>query len=279
MVENLPSGATHAENEASMILLVVIVAIALIGAGVNLGAAHLLETRPTMQYMRFPSPIVEVDGIRTRLESIPSLADHEARMIEPDAGDDRGWMQTFSGKRFHPLNPRAADIELADVAHGLAMTCRYGGQSRIFYSVAEHCILVSKFVEVHARNAGRSPEQVRNLAQLGLMHDSAEAYIGDMIRPLKHQPEMAEFRRVESKIEQAIAEAFHLQWTPKAHEIIKNIDNRILIDEISYLMADPEMYLHRPWHQEVSPLGAWFRCMPPADAERAFLTRYRELFT
>jgi hypothetical protein len=214
---------------------------------------------------------------RLRAPSIPSLADHEAHVVALDDIDETGWMQTYSGRKFWPLAPRAQDVELADVAHGLAMTCRYGGHSRMFYSVAEHCILVSQFVEMHARNAGKPADEVRQLAQLALMHDSAEAYIGDMIRPLKHQPEMAEFRRAEIAIEAEIAKAFWLQWSPEAHQIVKSVDDRILVDEIEYLMPNPEMYI-RPWLRDLSPLGAQFRCMPPAEAQSAFLERYRELF-
>jgi 5'-deoxynucleotidase YfbR-like HD superfamily hydrolase len=245
-------------------------------AAYNVDAARSLENRPTHP--------------RLRVGSIPSVADYDAHMVVDDIDDapaddvepntrERGWMQTFSGRGFYPLEPDAKDVELVDVAHGLAMTCRYGGQCRMFYSVAEHCVLVSEIVEMHARNAGKSEHEVRRLAQLALMHDSAEAYIGDMIRPLKHQPEMSEFRCAEARIEAEIADAFCLHWTPDAHDIVKRIDDRILVDEVTYLMARPEMYLTTPLLRDLSPLGVHFRCMPPAEAEGAFLARYRELFT
>lgn len=251
----------------------------------SIDGERTLESRPTWRRLPRPratSPVVEVDGVRARLESIPSIADHEARVIDDEDRElntrERGWMQTSSGRRFYPLDPCVADVELADVARGLAMTCRYGGQCRMFYSVAEHCVLVSEIVELHAYHAGKSAEEVRHLAQCALMHDSSEAYIGDMIRPLKYQPEMAEFRRAEAVIEQVIAEAFKLQWTPEAHAIVKRIDDRILVDEITYLMPCPEMYLDSPPLCDQSPLGVRFRCLPPVEAERAFLARYRELF-
>lgn len=229
-----------------------------------------LEERPTQ---RLPRAI-----------DIPSIAEHTARVgeeldyvaNEPNTRE-RGWMQTFSGRRFYPLDPKASDVELIDVAHGLAMTCRYGGQCNQFYSVAEHCVLVSEIVERHARNAGHHPDEVRRLAQLALMHDSAEAYIGDMIRPLKHQAEMSEFRRAEVAIELCIAEAFGLHWTPEAHQIVKRIDDRILVDEITHLMARPEEYLETPLLRELSPLGAEFRCLGPAEAQREFMARWMEL--
>lgn len=255
------------------------IVICLLACGFNLYAARALDKRPTLKRLpRVDSPVtVELE----RLESIPSVAEHPARVVGEDVElntRERGWMQTHSGRRFYPLDPRPEDVELADVAHGLAMTCRYGGQCRMFYSVAEHCVLVSELVEMHMRNAGCASDQIRWFAGLALMHDSAEAYIGDMIRPLKHQPEMSEFRLAETRIEAAIAAAFKLRWTPEAHEIVKRIDDRILVDEITHLMPNPEMYLESPLLRGQSPLGARFRCMPPAEAKGAFMARWREVF-
>src|SRR4029077_4249720 len=128
----------RAESGAVVIIVGLILLLCIAGVSLNLHAAHQLETRPT--FPRLPAP--------TGDDSIPSIADHPARVIpcEPDdvCSPDQGWMQTYSGRKFYPLHPRAEDVELADVAHGLAMTCRYGGHSRLFYSVAEHCVLVSE---------------------------------------------------------------------------------------------------------------------------------------
>lgn len=173
------------------------------------------------------------------------------------------WMQTFTGGRFYPLDPRASEIQLADVAHGLAMTCRYGGHTRRFYSVAEHAVLVSLHV---------APEYARE----GLMHDSSEAYIGDMIRPLKHQPQMEEFRRAEHAIEVAVRERFGLSTDPAAWAAVKEIDDRILVDEIGELMSDPPAYWSR--HESVAPLGAVITGLPPDLAELMFVHRFAELF-
>lgn len=231
-----------------------------------------------------------------RLASVPSLATHvhsraktleEPQRIEGDMPDgsnscegrERGWMQTYSGRKFYPLAPLVDDIELMDVVHGLAMTCRYGGQCRRFYSVAEHCLIVSSLVEQHARNAGMAEPEVRALAREALMHDSSEAYIGDMIRPLKHQPEMIEFRRAEAAIETAIFAKFGIVSTHESHAIIKTIDNRILVDEISQLMPLPEMYLESPLLAEESPFGVKLACWEPQRAQEQFMARYRELFT
>ncbi len=188
----------------------------------------------------------------------------------------KGWMQTFSGRRFYPLAPRAEDIELADVAHGLAMTCRYGGQSRHYYSVAEHCVIVSEVVERDALFAGLPIATVRAWALAALLHDSAEAYIGDMVRPLKHQPEMLEFRNAERAIEVEVCRRFSLGApTGDRTAAIKTVDDRILVDEIHALMPDPSMYA--PWLQGLEPLGITIVGWSPAQSERQFLARYRVL--
>lgn len=81
-------------------------------------------------------------------------------------------MQTFTGKLFDPLDPDPAMIDLRDIAHALGNICRFGGHARRHYSVAEHSLLVASLV----------PEPLRLPA---LLHDAAEAYIGDIIAPIK----------------------------------------------------------------------------------------------
>ena len=174
---------------------------------------------------------------------------------------ERGWMGTFLGGKFFPLQPRADEVTIEDIAHGLAMTCRYGGQCKRFYSVAEHCVHVSHMVDP-------------KYALHGLLHDSAEAYIGDMIRPLKHQPEMIAFRNAEEAIELEVAKHFGLRWSDEAKRSVKDVDNRILADEVLQLQTNPVDY--RDVHEQ-QPLGITLKCWNPADAELAFMDRFLRL--
>lgn len=82
------------------------------------------------------------------------------------------WFQTISGRKFYPFDPRREDVDLDDIIHALSMLCRFGGHSRCFYSVAQHSVLVSRLCPP-------------SLALIGLFHDAHEAYIGDLIRPIK----------------------------------------------------------------------------------------------
>jgi hypothetical protein len=145
-------------------------------------------------------------------------------MADPMTAADwhRGdWMQTFTGRRFYPLSPRAADIDAADIAHALSLLCRYGGHVDRFYSVAEHCVLMSRAVP---------PED----ALAALLHDATEAYIVDVPRPLKRQ--LPGYREIEQAVWHAIAVRFGLDLALPAS--VHEADNRILLTERNALMAN-----------------------------------------
>jgi uncharacterized protein len=92
----------------------------------------------------------------------------------------RAWQRMLSGRRLDLLDPTPVDIEIEDIAHGLAFVARWNGQTRGDwpYSVAEHSLLVET---IFARMAPRSPKW--RLA--ALLHDAPEYVIGDMISPVK----------------------------------------------------------------------------------------------
>jgi hypothetical protein len=257
----------------------------LIGIAILFGVAFLMMWSAT-HWLRAPRPEVAdepmqwdqaIERVADFDDEVPTLVRNPAGVLENWHKPERGWMQTYSGRRFYPLEPSAADVELVDVAHGLAMTCRYGGHSKRFYSVAEHCVLVSDIVEGDARRAGMPADFVRAIALEALLHDSAEAYIGDMVRPLKHQAEMAEFRRAEERIEECIRAAFKIQSTEQSRKVIKIVDDRILVDEITALMPNPQMYLETDTLLGVEPIGVLICGWSPELAQHRFLERYREL--
>lgn len=167
------------------------------------------------------------------------------------------WLQTFTGISFWPLDPRPDEVDILDIAHSLSMQCRYGGHSRFFYSVAEHCVLLS-----HAVPA--------DLAFSALMHDAAEAYLVDVPRPIKRF--LGDYKTIESNLESVILPAFGLPYPTPA--LVMEYDSRILIDEREQLMAAPP----RPWGDIASgPLGVRILGYPPMRAETIFLRRFHEL--
>lgn len=172
-----------------------------------------------------------------------------------------GWMQTYTGKQFFPLTPLPEDIDPLDIAHSLALQCRYNGHVDRFYSVAEHCVLMSESVPpAHALWA--------------LLHDAAEAYIGDMVRPLKIH--MAEFRAVEDGILRAIVERFELSPATMP-TTVKAADNRILLTERDALMTR-----HAPpgsWSVDgLKPLPVRITGWDPAYAQMRYTERLHELW-
>lgn len=168
-----------------------------------------------------------------------------------------GWIQTYTGRQFWPLDPRPEHIQVEDIAHALSMLCRYNGHCLEFYSVAQHCVLMSHEV---------LPEH----ALWALLHDAAEAYLGDMPRPLKHQDEMAQFRLAETEIMLAVQDRFELGDEPFE---IRDADNRMIATEKRDIMGDGVgKWLDHGQAYEVR-IESW----PPVVAERRFLDRFREL--
>lgn len=168
-------------------------------------------------------------------------------------------MQTHSGKAFTPLDPSLGDIDIEDIAHALGNICRYGGHTRWFYSVAEHCVLMSEAV---------SPEN----AFWALMHDAAEAYVGDLIRPLKIN--LPEYREIEDNIMLAICTKFGMDYDCPPE--VKLADTRILHDERAVMLGTPS----RAWvidERSCEPLGVKVTGWDPYTAKRAFMTRFRQV--
>lgn len=169
------------------------------------------------------------------------------------------WFITFTGRQFFPLDPRPEDICIEDIAHSLANICRFGGHCREFYSVAQHSVHVSFLVP-----------QIFSL--VGLMHDAAEAYVGDMVRPLKRF--MPEFKSVERSVWLAIAERFSL---PREMDpIVKLFDNVALLTERRDLVAPTDFV----WVEDERGIVIDKRIIKPSKpifAEREFLYRFNEL--
>ena len=161
-----------------------------------------------------------------------------------------------SGKIFDFLDPHGSEFDIEDIAHGLAHVCRYAGQCRHFYSVAEHSILVSETVSEFKLEA--------------LLHDAAEAFIGDVTRPLKQL--LPEFKRIEANVEHAIIERFRLD--PAFRSVVKTADLRVLAAEQAQVMAPGT----DAWAKEagVVPADVTVRYLSPEEAKASFLSHFEE---
>jgi hypothetical protein len=173
------------------------------------------------------------------------------------AGD---WMTTISGRQVWPLCATQAMINIYDIAHALSYICRFNGHISFFYSVAEHSCRVSDICK---------PQY----ALYGLLHDATEAYLGDVIRPLK--PYFTNYNEIEDRLAKTIARKYSFSMRKAAHENVKWADNTLLFTEARDLVStgglnwrDNQLYI---------PLPKKIRPWSPNKAKQEFLRRFKEL--
>lgn len=159
--------------------------------------------------------------------------------------DDPGAISTYTGRKVNPLTMTPADVCIEDVAHALAYQCRYNGHCRGFLSVARHSLWVADLVPEH-------------LERTALLHDAAEAYLGDLVRPLKHSMFGEAYLSAEAHVERQVALHFGLTW-PWPREV-GEADNEVL-HEVELVAGRGARFR---WHGD------------PEQDEQAFLARYRE---
>lgn len=165
-----------------------------------------------------------------------------------------------SGLYLDLTDPKPDQFTLADIAGGLSKLCRYGGQVEHFYSVAEHS--VNCMLQAH------QDEQPIEVQRLALMHDAAEAFIGDVIKPLKVMLSPL-YDVIEDRIEKVIFTKFNLSTDPAHWSAAKEIDRAILIAERRVLFSRD----NKTWtgENEVRRVPLEIRCLQPASAEGLFL--------
>lgn len=176
--------------------------------------------------------------------------------------DDKNWIQTYSGRQFWPLDPRPEDISIIDVAHSLSLDTRFSGHCRTFYSTGQHSILVSYAVPWEHEPCG-------------LMHDTPEAFLRDLARPIKHDPVFGiGYRAAEERLWQCFCAKYGLPVVMPPE--VKYADRVLLMTERRDLMARPP----RAWTEagKIQPLPKRIVPMPPKEVERLFLYRFVQLF-
>ncbi len=187
----------------------------------------------------------------------------------------RAWQRMLSGRRLDLLDPSPLDIEIGDIAHGLARVARWNGQTRGDHalSVAQHCLLVEDITS-------RLLQESSNSDQLfALLHDAAEYVIGDMISPFKAVMG-GNYREVEDRLEAAINIWAGLKPHPpvRLKKVIKQADRQAAYIEATQLAGFEEREAARFFGLpdpdfsdiEIVPL-------PARDAQLAFEQRYNDL--
>lgn len=188
----------------------------------------------------------------------------------------RAWQRMLSGRRLDLLDPTPVDIEIDDIAHGLAFVARWNGQTRgdFAYSVAEHSLLVEM---IFSRMFPKAPIKWRLAA---LLHDAPEYVIGDMISPVK-----AAVGPGYEELDKRLTAAIHIRFglpamLPKAIKAqIKKADKvsawmeAVHIAGFSEKEASKFFGLPKPEIME----GLSIDLRPPVEARNAFTRRFADL--
>ncbi|ABD56990.1 HD domain-containing protein [Jannaschia sp. CCS1] len=188
----------------------------------------------------------------------------------------RAWQRMLSGRRLDLLDPTPMDIEIEDIAHGLAFVARWNGQTHgdYAYSVAEHSILVT---DIHARLAPGGPAKWQLAA---LLHDAPEYVIGDMISPVK-----AAVGPGYGALDDRLSAAIHLRFGLPA-TLPKSVKTRIKrADKISawleatqlagFEAREADKFFGHPDPAVIDGLTLHLR--PPSEVRNDFTTRHSQL--
>jgi len=128
------------------------------------------------------------------------------------------WIQTFTRRKFYPLDPRVEDVDIIDIAHALAHICRFTGHIDPAYTVAEHSIHCALILGWRGHS--------REIQLAGLLHDASEAYLCDVSRPVKKDSCMAGYCVAEARLGAVIYKAFGLSFECMPLDV-KEVDNNL----------------------------------------------------
>jgi uncharacterized protein len=194
-----------------------------------------------------------------------------------DSAPRRAWQRMLSGRRLDLIDPSPLDVEIADIAHGLARVARWNGQTKgpEIFSVAQHSLLVE------ALFAANDVSSSRGARLAALLHDAPEYVIGDMISPFKAAVG-GDYKRVEARLKRAVLIRFGLTAEPPddLERRIKIADRAsayieatalagFAVAEARKLFGEPDLPMH--------DFAGYLEPARPAAVEARFLARFAEL--
>ena len=199
-------------------------------------------------------------------------------MARIDEQNPRAWQRMLSGRRLDLLDPSALDVEIEDIAHGLARVARWNGQTTgpFIFSVAQHALLVEAIARANTFDLDRS----WRLA--ALMHDAPEYVIGDMISPFKAMIG-GSYKAVEARLQAAIHRRFGLAETLPGDlvRLIKAADKGAAYLEATQLagfaVEEAKRFFGGPPDLEEAVAAKLLAPWTSDEAESAFLVRFRAL--
>lgn len=167
-------------------------------------------------------------------------------------------VRTYTGRNLDIAKPDPKEISIEDIAHHLAKLDRYNGAGHFPYSVGQHSLLV----------ADELPKEYK---LQGLLHDATEAYLGDVVSPLKGL--LPEYRRIEGQVMKAICNRFQITF-PRP-QIIKKADQAVMAAEMNQVVKWPDL-AQRP-ELPPPPKGMVIKSMGWQEVKGIFLERFQEL--
>ncbi len=171
------------------------------------------------------------------------------------------YITTFSGRHVDPLDLQPEDVSLEDIAHHLAMQCRWSGATKHHYSVAQHAYYCSFLV----------PE---DQAYDALHHDDAETYLQDMAKPLKNHETLGQaYRGAEKRIEKVIGPTLGVRF-PVSPEV-KEVDLLMLCAEADQLVRGRKHWT--TYYRDLPAADTHIARWSPRKAEERFLERHFNL--
>ena len=194
------------------------------------------------------------------------------------SSEPRAWQRMLSGRRLDLLDPSPLDIELEDIAHGLARVARWNGQTKgaHIYSVAQHCLLVEALARL------RAPRLDRDGRLAVLLHDAPEYVVGDMISPFKAVIG-GDYKAVELRLLTAIHRRFGLPAEASAEikTLIKAADSGAAYLEATRLAgfeaAEARRFFGRPPTVSATMERDFLKPWPAETAEARYFERIKKL--
>jgi len=177
------------------------------------------------------------------------------------------WMEVYSGIRFYPFDPKEEEIDIIDIAHALSNLCRFSGHTKKFYSVGQHCILVSELCGEYKLE--------------GLMHDASEAYLSDVPRPVKMM--LPQYKVCETTLMKTIFKRFKLHYpfpvvVRLADEIMLEREHRNVLNfNLNWATSEPNSWIKddqfKKWEKVYNKE---IITKTPPEIEKRFLELFKE---
>ncbi len=181
----------------------------------------------------------------------------DMNLLINESREDSPYLGTYTNKKFHFLEPTTDEICIMDIAHSLSNQCRFNGHTEVFYSVAEHCCIISDLVEA----ADRDRQEVLS----GLLHDASEAYLCDIPSPLK--PYLTNYMEMERRLEYIIQKKYNI--LPKT-SYIAYYDMHICGEEARQLFEEVPDWVENYHRLPSVKVKRW----SPEVAKKEFLSRF-----